>query len=143
VKKMLLENYTSLLHEGWQDVFSQDRTHRRAVEHAVALPLVMGRRTISRSICSLDRAHQDWSADYKLFSRSGWQTEGLFAPVVRDYLDRYPHGPIGVAFDDTKVARNGKKISGASWHRDPMSPPFHVNFLYGLRFIQASLLFPC
>jgi hypothetical protein len=140
---MLLENYTSLLHEGWQDVFSQDRTHRRAVEHAVALPLVMGRRTISRSICSLDRAHQDWSADYKLFSRSGWQTEGLFAPVLRDYLDRYPLGPIGVAFDDTKVARNGKKIPGASWHRDPMSPPFHVNFLYGLRFIQASLLFPC
>jgi len=140
--KMLLENYISLLQEGWQDVFVQERTHRRAIEHALSLPMVLGRRTISRTICSLDRAHQDWSADYKLFSRSGWETEGLFAPVMRDYLHRYPKGPIGIAFDDTKVAKTGKKIAGASWQRDPMSPPFHVNFLYGLRFIQGSLLFP-
>jgi hypothetical protein len=139
---MLLENYTSLLQEGWQDVFVQERTHRRAIEHALSLPMVLGRRTISRTICSLDRAHQDWSADYKLFSRSNWETEGLFTPVLREYLHRYPKGPIGIAFDDTKVAKSGKKIAGASWQRDPMSPPFHVNFLYGLRFIQGSLLFP-
>jgi hypothetical protein len=139
---MLLENFTSLLHDGWSEVFAQKRTLRRAIEHAVSLPMVLGRRTISRTICSLDRAHQDWSADYKLFSRSGWQTEGLFTPILRDYLDRYPRGPIGVAFDDTKIGKSGKKIAGASWQRDPMSPPFHVNFLYGLRFIQGSLLFP-
>jgi hypothetical protein len=139
---MLLENYTSLLQEGWHDVFAQERTQRRAIEHALSLPMVFGRRTISRTICSLDRAHQDWSADYKFFSRSDWETEGLFAPVLRDYLRRYPQGPIGVAFDDTKLAKSGKKIPGASWQRDPLSPPFHVNFLYGLRFIQGSLLFP-
>jgi hypothetical protein len=139
---MLLENYTSLLQEGWDDVFAQERTQRRAIEHALSLPMVLGRRTISRTICSLDRAHQDWSADYKFFSRSDWKTEGLFAPVLKDYLRRYPKGPIGVAFDDTKLAKSGKKIPGASWQRDPLSPPFHVNFLYGLRFIQGSLLFP-
>ena len=139
---MLLENYTSLLQEGWHDVFAQERTQRRAIEHALSLPMVLGRRTISRTICSLDRAHQDWSADYKFFSRSDWKTEGLFAPVLRDYVRRYPQGPIGDAFDDTKLAKSGKKIPGASWQRDPMSPPFHVNFLYGLRFIQGSLLFP-
>ncbi len=139
---MLLENYTSLLQAEWHDVFAQERTQRRAIEHALSLPMVLGRRTISRTICSLDRAHQDWSADYKFFSRSDWETEGLFAPVLRDYLRRYRKGPIGVAFDDTKLAKSGKKIPGASWQRDPMSPPFHVNFLYGLRFIQGSLLFP-
>jgi hypothetical protein len=140
---MLLETYTSLLQEGWQDVFSQERTQRRAIEHALSLPMVLGRRTITRTICALDRAHQDWSADYKLFSRSEWKTERLFTPVLRGYLHRYPRGSIGIAFDDTKVAKSGKKIAGASWQRDPMSPPFHVNFLYGLRFIQGSLLFPC
>ena len=139
---MLLENYTSLLQEGWHDVFAQHRTHHRAVEHALTLPMVMGRRTISRTICCMDRAQQDWTADYKLFSRSGWQTEGLFAPVLIHYLDRYPKGPIGIAFDDTKVPRSGKKVPGSSWQRDPMSPPFHVNFVHGLRFIQGSLLFP-
>ena len=140
---MLLENYTSLLQEGWHGVFAQERTHRRAIEHALSLPIVLGRRTISRTICTLDRAHQDWSADYKLFSRNNWKTEGLFTPVVREYLNKYPKGPVSIAFDDTKVAKSGKKIAGASWQRDPMSPPFHVNFLYGLRFIQGSLLFPC
>ncbi len=140
---MLLESYVSLLEEGWSDVFSQGRTHRRAVEHALSLPMVLGRRTLSRSICSLDRANQDWSADYKLFSRSDWDTRGLFAPVLRQYLDSYPRGPIPIALDDTKVAKSGKKIPWTNWHRDPMSPPFHVNFLYGLRFIQGSLLFPC
>jgi hypothetical protein len=37
---MLIENYTSLLDGGWQGVFAQKRTHRRAVEHAVSLPMV-------------------------------------------------------------------------------------------------------
>ena len=90
---MLLENYASLLQEGWQDVFAQERTHHRAIEHALSLPMVLGRRTISRTICSLDRANQDWSADYKLFSRSDWATEGLFAPVLRDYSCGTPKGP--------------------------------------------------
>ena len=140
---MLLKNFASLLEEGWQPVFAQKRSHHRAIEHALSLPMVLGRRTISRTICSLDRANQDWSADYKLFSRSDWAQEELFAPVVSDYLMRYPRGPISAAFDDTKLVKSGKKIAGTSWQRDPMSPPFHVNFLYGLRFIQASLLFPC
>lgn len=140
---MLLKNFASLLEEGWHPVFAQKRSHHRAIEHALSLPMVLGRRTISRTICSLDRANQDWSADYKLFSRSGWAQEELFEPVLQGYLKQYPRGPIGMAFDDTKLVKSGKKIAGTSWQRDPLSPPFHVNFLYGLRFIQASLLFPC
>src|SRR4029077_6265623 len=30
--------------------------------------------------------------------------------------------------------------SGATYARDPLSPPFHVNLVRGLRFVQASLL---
>ena len=140
---MLLETFASGLEREWDGVFPQIRTQRRAIEHALTLPLVLGRRTISRSICTLDRWDQDWSADYKLFSRSGWSVEELFAPVLSQYLQWYRKGPIGVALDDTRVSKSGKKIKGASWQYDPMSPPFHVNFLYGLRFIQASVLFPC
>lgn len=140
---MLLANFASQLDMGWEGVFRQQRSRHRAIEHALSLPMVLGRRTISRAICALDRWNQDWSADYKLFSRSTWSTQELFAPVLRQYLQWYPKGPIGVAVDDTKIAKNGKKIPGASWQRDPLSPPFHLNFLYGLRFVQASLLFPC
>lgn len=140
---MLAQNYASLLETGWHDAFAQKRTHKRAVEHALSLPMILGRRTISRTICSLDRADQDWSADYKLFSSRSWETEALFDPILKSYIKDCSRGPIAVAFDDTKIARCGKKIVGTSWQRDPMSPPFHVNFVYGLRFIQASLLFPC
>jgi hypothetical protein len=66
----------------------------------------------------------------------------LFEPVLEDYLQRYPPGPVTVALDDTKLAKTGKKVPAASWHRDPLSPPFHVNLLYGLRYLQAGLLFP-
>jgi hypothetical protein len=139
---MLAQEYLSILNQGWKDVFPDPRTHRRAVEHALAWPSAMGGRTISQSICMLGRSHQDWSADYKMFSRSPWEAEQLFDPVIDEYLERYPKAPIVMPLDDTKLHKTGKHIPGASWQRDPMSPPFHVNFIWGLRFLQASLVFP-
>jgi hypothetical protein len=61
--------------------------------------------------------------------------------VIDEYLERYPKRPVIAALDDTKLRKVGRKIKGASWYRDPLSPPFHMNFMYGLRFLQASLLF--
>lgn len=139
---MLTEQFYSLLEQGWQTVFPQKRSRERAIEHAMALPCILGRRTISRTICALGRSGQDWSADYKMFSRSQWSAESLFDPVIEDYLVRYPEGPITAAFDDTKLKKTGKHIVTAFWQRDPMSPPFHTNLIYGLRFVQAALLFP-
>lgn len=139
---MLTECYHFLLSQGWQGVFNQQRSHRRAIEHATALPLATAPRTIAATICTLGRQRADWSADYKIFSRSPWEADRLFEPVVKEYLNRYRRGPVAVAIDDTKLAKSGKKIATASWQRDSMSPPFHVNFIWGLRFLQASLLFP-
>ena len=52
---MLTEEFYSLLEQGWKSVFAQKRSRERAIEHALALPCVMGRRTISRTICALGR----------------------------------------------------------------------------------------
>jgi hypothetical protein len=139
---MLNEQLHTLLHRGWRLAFPSAATHRRAMQHAMALPCVLGRRTITRTLCVLGRTEQDWSADYKLFSRCHWQAAQLFQPVLDEHLERYPQGPVFVAVDDTKLRKTGKRIPGTSWQRDPLSPPFHVNFLYGLRFLQAALLFP-
>lgn len=139
---MLTEQLYSLMEVGWQTVFTQKRSRERAISQALALPCVMGHRTISQTICAMGGSHHDWSANYKLFSRSQWKATALFDPVIENYLTRYPEGPIRVAFDDTKLKKTGRKIKTAFWQRDPMSPAFHVNFIYGLRFIQASLLFP-
>lgn len=139
---MLVEEFEQLLRQGWEGVFAQRRTLQRAMEHANGMICCFGRRTVSRTICAIGRQDQDWSADYKMFSRSPWEEEALFDPVIAEYVRRYPEGPIQVAFDDTKIAKRGKKIETAFWQRDPMSPPFHVNFIYGLRFAHASMLFP-
>src|SRR5215831_14200975 len=138
----LIQQYHSLLNRGWQRAFPQARSLKRGIEHAIALPCVFGRRTISRTISALGRSDRDWSGDYKMFSRCKWQSEQLFDPVIDEYLDRYPKMPVVSAIDDTKIRKTGKKIKSARWQRDPLSPAFHLNFLYGLRFLQASLLFP-
>jgi hypothetical protein len=139
---MLLPQLHSLLDRGWRLAFPQARTHERAIEHALASLCVLGRRTLSRSLGALGRSDCDWSADYRMFSRSPWKPERLFDPVIDEYQERYPKGPIVAAIDDTKLHKTGKKIPGTGWQRDPLSPPFHVNLLFGLRFLQASLLFP-
>lgn len=140
---MLCEQMTSLLQDACSGAFVQERSRIRAMELSLGSLCALGRRTVSRSICAVGRQHQDWSADYKVFSRSPWEADQMFTPVAKEYLVRYPGGePVGVAFDDTKLKKSGRKIKSAFWQRDPLSPPFHVNFLYGLRFMHASLIFP-
>jgi hypothetical protein len=140
---MLSEQMISLLHEACYGAFAQVRSRIRAMELSFGSLCSLGRRTISRSICAVGRQHQDWSADYKVFSRSQWEPDQLFAPVLKEYCARYSADqPVCVAFDDTKLSKSGKKIKSAFWQRDPLSPPFHVNFVYGLRFMHASLIFP-
>jgi hypothetical protein len=138
---MLIQQFYSFLERGWQSVFPRADSRKRAIQHAIALPCVLGRRTISRTLGALGRSDHDWSADYKMFSRCQWKPERLFDPVIDEYLERYPKRPVIAAIDDTKLRKVGRKIKGASWHRDPQSPPFHLNFMYGLRFLQASLLY--
>jgi hypothetical protein len=139
---MLIDRMLSLLHRSCGGTFAQGRSQRRASELSLGTLSSYGRRTFSRAICAVGRQDQDWSADYKLFSRSPWDADRLFAPVMEEYLRRYPTGPISVALDDTKLRKSGRKIASAFWQRDPLSPPFHVNLVYGLRFLGASLIFP-
>jgi len=140
---MLSEQMMSVLQDACADAFVQGRTCIRAIELLLGSLCALGRRTLSRAICAVGRQQQDWSADYKIFSRSQWNPDQLFTPVLKEYFTRYPADqPVCVAFDDTKLSRSGRKIRSAFWQRDPLSPPFHVNFMYGLRFMHASLIFP-
>lgn len=138
---MLLENFLSLL-EGWAPAFRQQRTCTRAIALALGLLCGLGRRTLTRAICFNHRQHRDWGADYKLFNRSRWEPEALFDPIIHRAIGKYCSHQIVVAFDDTGLKRSGKKIKSARWLRDPLSPPFHTNLIWGQRFLQASLLAP-
>ena len=138
---MLLENLLHLL-GGWAPVFRQQRTCARAVALALGLLCGLGRRTVTRSICFNNRQHQDWSADYKLFNRSRWDVHALFGPIIQTAIGQYCPKYIVVGLDDTGIKRSGKKVKTAQWLRDPLSPPFHTNLMWGQRFLQASLLTP-
>jgi len=125
------------------EAFAQQRTERRAQRLLLSALLCLGRKWITRMITIANRDQQDWSADYKVFNRSRWSTPDLFTPVVNHSLQQFnPRDPIVIAGDETKIKRAGIKIKLSRWLRDPLSPPFHVNFIKGIRFVQFSVLLP-
>jgi hypothetical protein len=137
----LLDCFLTILSE-WEGFFAKQPSYRRAVLLAIASLSVLGRACISRLISFLGFDQKDWSANYKLFSRAHWEEFDLFQPILKNALPLIDDPFIAIAFDDTKLKKTGKKIKTAFYQRDPLSPPFHVNFLYGLRFLQGSLLVP-
>lgn len=126
----------------WREAFAQARTARRAQRHALGGLCTLGRRTLSRCLASTRQHLRDWSSDYVLYARSRWDAARLFRPAQRYSAEHSYPDHLAVAFDDTRLKKTGRKIPGAHYHRDPLSPPFHVNLLFGLRRLQASALVP-
>ena len=138
---MLLTAFLSIV-EDWREVFPQQRTYQRAVRQALGSLVCLGRRCLSRIIWTNGGQHRCWSAEYSLHSRCQWEPQQLFQPILKRALAYCPQRLVGVAIDDTKLRKTGRSIQQAFYQRDPLSPPFHVNLVLGLRFLQASLLVP-
>jgi hypothetical protein len=126
----------------WRDVFPQSRTSQRAVRQALGSLVCLGRRCLSRIIWTNGGQHHNWSSEYFLHARCEWQPQELFRPILQRALAYCPGRLVGVAVDDTRLPKTGRCIQQAFYQRDPLSPPFHVNLMLGLRFLQASLLVP-
>jgi len=137
----LLPAFDALL-QSWRDVFPQQRTFQRAYRLALSFLVCLHDHLTSKAICTTGRQFQDWTADYRVFSRSPWDVVRLFDAVIDGAIaflapDRTP---VIVPLDDTICRKTGRKIPGVSTWRDPMSPKFHTNLISGMRFIQASLI---
>jgi len=126
----------------WRVVFAQQRTFLRAVRQGLGSLLCLGRSTLSRIIWTTGREQKSWSGEYLLHSRAEWSPHALFEPMVREALRYCPGRLVAVAVDDTRLKKTGHSIPQAQYHRDPLSPPFHVNLIWALRFLQASVLLP-
>ena len=137
----LLEIFHELL-QPWRSAFPQQRTWLRAQRLAFGLLTCLRTHLTSNAICAMGRQFLDWSADYRLFSRSSWNPHDLFDPIFDHLAALLPseQAPVVVALDDTLCKKTGRHIPGATFARDPQSPPFHVNLIRGLRFVQASVL---
>jgi hypothetical protein len=127
---------------GWRSVFPQQRTFVRGVRQALGSLVCLGRRCLTRIIWTNGGQNSSWSAEYFLHSRCHWEPQQLFRPILESALAYCPQRLVGVAIDDTKLRKTGRSIPQAFYQRDPLSPPFHVNLVLGLRFLQASLLVP-
>jgi hypothetical protein len=138
---LLLEKFHELL-QLWRSTFAQQRTCQRAQRLAYGLLLCLRTHLTSNAICATGRQFLDWSADYRLFSRSRWNAHSLFDPIFDHLAELLPsaQAPVVAALDDTLCKKTGRHVPGATFARDPMSPPFHLNLVRGLRFVQASLL---
>ena len=126
----------------WAVVFPQERSLNRAITVAFGILCGVGKRTITRSIGFHGNTQKDWSADYKLFSRSPWEPRELFNPILETAIQEQKLSRIVLSVDDTRVWRNGKKVPQTQWHRDPLGPAFQTNLRWGHRFLQASLVLP-
>ena len=126
----------------WREAFPQQRSWKKAARQGVGFLACLGRRTLSRIIWTNGGQQRSWSSEYFLHSRCRWDAEQLFAPILRRGLEGCRGRLVGVAVDDTRLRKTGRLIPQVFYQRDPLSPPFHVNLMLGLRFLQASLLVP-
>lgn len=139
---MLLAEWLKLL-AAWEQVFSQQRLFQRARRLALGLLVGLGLRTVTRALSAVGRDQKPWSSDYRVFSRSPWKVRALFAPIIDQAVALAAAGPLVVAGDYTHVVRTGRRVKAARWMRDPLSPAFHVNLVWGIRFFQLALIVPC
>lgn len=92
--------------------------------------------------CRIPIDQVDWSTNYKLFSRAEWKARELFLPAMSETLKHIEGDYIPLAGDETRTRRGGRKVKRSRWTRDPMSPPFHTNFMKGIRWVQFCVLLP-
>ena len=115
------------------------RVHR----HLLSQLLCLGRHTLTGVLGTSGRLFCDWSADYRMYSFQRVEPQKLFTPVRQALTDRLNSAdPIVVALDDTRLRKSGGKTHGVKYTRDPLDPPFHVNFIKAQRFVQISMASP-
>lgn len=111
------------------------RGRRHCLSHLVGF----GRHTITGLLRNQNRTQRDWSADYRFYAQDRLAVGKMFERVRAEIeLCAGAEEPLVVAMDDSLLRKTGRRIFGSGYRRDPMSPPFHVNFVRGLRVLQIS-----
>jgi hypothetical protein len=131
-----------LLHD-CHSAFPSEEIFARGRRHVLSQLVGFGRHTISGLLRTQARHQRDWSADYRFYSEERFDASALFATIRQKVETRLKTSvPLVVAMDDSLLRKSGRKIHGLRYHRDPMSPPFAVNFVRGLRVLQISAAVP-
>lgn len=110
----------------------------RLGRHILSHLACMGRHTLTNLITTGGRQYVDWTADYRMYGQERIDSECVFAQVRKEVCSMDECNPLVVAMDDSLLHKTGKRIPGVKYARDPMGPPFRINFVRGQRVIQMS-----
>lgn len=106
--------------------------------HLLSRLACLGSHSITGLLTTAGKQFADWTADYRLYAQRRVQPQDIFDTVRRQIANQRPEAPLVVAVDDTRTRHTGRKIPGLKYTRDPMGPPFHINFIRANRFLQIS-----
>jgi hypothetical protein len=102
-----------------------------------------GRHTITGLLRNQNRIQQDWTADYRFYSEDHFDQDSVFGQLRAQIEQDFPaQAPLVAAMDDSLLRKTGPRIFGSRFQRDPLSPPFQVNLVRGLRILQLSAAVP-
>ena len=119
--------------------FSSPQAWTRGRRHLLSQLVCFGRHTITGLLRNQNRTQQDWTADYRFYSEVHFDLDRVCDPIRAQIEQDFPAGdPLVVAMDDSLLRKTGPRIFGSRFQRDPLSPPFQVNFVRGLRVLQIS-----
>jgi hypothetical protein len=111
----------------------------RLNRHILSQLVCLGRHTLTNLLTTEGRQYLDWTADYRLYSQERIDCTRVFSQINREVQALNPGSQALItALDDSLLRKTGKKIPGVKYARDPMGPPFQVNFVRGQRVIQMS-----
>ena len=138
-KTSLLQNLTALLDRA---LAAAPQPARHAA-HALAQLVALGRHTLTGLLTAQHRQQQDWTADYRFYSQGRAQPQALFT-TARQQVEAAlpPTAPLVVGVDDSLLHKTGRRIPGTAWRRDPLGPPFQVQFPWAQRVLQFSAARP-
>ena len=128
-------------------IFNDARSKMHVCEMGVASIVAACPKTIT-SLVEFNSAHGNpalnhgnWSASYRLLSTCKWKLKEL-SWVLLDSALAFIGGdePVMLAIDDTLLRKTGRRIRGCSYARDPLSPPFQANLVWGQRILCVSVL---
>jgi hypothetical protein len=96
----------------------------RVRAHLLAQLVCLGRHTLTGLLATNGQLQNDWSADYRLYSRQRIDPGELFSQVRRGVqLSLGAQEALTVAMDDSILRKSGRKTPGVGYRRDPLSPP--------------------
>ena len=110
----------------------------RLSRHILSQLVCMGRHTLTNLLTTEGRQFVDWTADYRLYSKERIDCADVFGQVREEVCMLNDRKCLITALDDSLLRKTGRKMPGVKYARDPMGPPFHVNFVRGQRVIQIA-----